>query len=81
MRITVLFFAHLRELVQVDRASLDLPEGATVEHALEEVMRLHPSIAPMRGRIAVAVNERYQPPTTLLSEGCIIGLIPPVSGG
>ena len=81
MRITVLFFAHTRDLAGIERTSIDLPDGATVQQALNEIVHLYPAIAPLRGRIAVAVNERYQPLSALLNDGCTIGLIPPVSGG
>ena len=81
MRINVLFFAHVRDLVGLDRTVIELPDGASVQQAIDETVRLHPAIAPLRGRIAVALNERYQPPSALLNDGCTLGLIPPVSGG
>jgi len=81
MRITVLFFAHTRDLAGLQRTSIDLPDGATVQQALNEIIRLHPPIATLRGRIAVAVNERYETTSATLSDGCTLALIPPVSGG
>lgn len=81
MRITVLFFANLRDLVGHDRISFDLRDGSSVQHAIDEVVRLYPAISPWKGRIAAAVDERYQPVTAELSDGCTLGLIPPVSGG
>jgi molybdopterin converting factor subunit 1 len=81
MRITVLFFANLRDLVGHDRTSLDLRDGSSVQQALDELFRAYPMIEPWRGRIAVAMNERYVPLTARLSDGCTLGVIPPVSGG
>ena len=58
-----------------------MPDGATVHDALERLAAEHAAVAAMRGRIAVAVDERYAAPETALSDGCTVALIPPVSGG
>jgi len=81
MRSEVLLFAQLREAIGRDRLMIELPNGATVGDALEALAAQHQAIAQMRGRIAIAVNEKYQPITAKLTDGCTIALIPPVSGG
>ncbi|MCI0363366.1 MAG: molybdopterin converting factor subunit 1 [Phycisphaerales bacterium] len=81
MRCTVLLFAHLRESLATDRLDIDVPTGATVADALDHLAQRHPPIADMRGKLAVAVDEQYQPTTAKLTNGCTIALIPPVSGG
>ena len=81
MKCTVLLFAELRELVGRDRLSIELGDRATVADAIEELARNHEAIGKMRGRIAVAVDQRYQPAAATLDDGCTIALIPPVSGG
>ena len=81
MKCHVLLFAQLREAINRDRLIIDLPDDATVADALDLLAAEHEAIASMRGQIAVAVNERYQPLSAKLSDGCTIALIPPVSGG
>jgi len=81
MRITILFFAHLRDLAPCDHATIDLLPGASIQEALDETFRAYPALEPMRGRIAVAMDDRYQPLVSLLHHDCTIALIPPVSGG
>ena len=81
MRCRVLLFAQLADGVGFNQLELNLAEGATVRDALERLAAEHDSIRAMEGRLAVAVDERYQPLDALLSSGCTIALIPPVSGG
>ena len=81
MRCTVLLFAQLRESIGRDRLNIELRDGATVADALEALAREHDIVRDMRGRIAVAVDEKYQPETAVLRDGNTIALIPPVSGG
>lgn len=77
----MLLFAQARELADVDRIMLDLPAQSTAADALAVLFQRHPTLASMRNRLAVAVDQRYAPPHTPLHEGCTIALIPPVSGG
>ena len=81
MRCEILLFAHLREAIGTDRLSIDLPEGATVQDAVEALAKQHEIIALMGSRIAAAVDEQYRPRSSPLRDGCTIALIPPVSGG
>ncbi|MHC5024742.1 MAG: molybdopterin converting factor subunit 1 [Planctomycetota bacterium] len=81
MRCTVLFFAQLAEALGTRQIELDLPAGSTVRDALDALAREHEAIESMRDRIAVAVDETYSPPETVLPERCTLALIPPVSGG
>jgi molybdopterin converting factor subunit 1 len=81
MRCEVLLFAQVREAVGAGSVMLDLPDGATVGDALDSLGAMHEAIGAMRGRLAMAVNERYVQPQTVLREGDRIALIPPVSGG
>lgn len=81
MRCEVLLFAHLREAIDKDRLAIDLPDGATIQDAIDLLAQQHEIIALMGSRIAVAVDEQYRPRNSSLRDGCTIALIPPVSGG
>lgn len=78
--VTVLYFAAARERAGTDREALDLA-GRTVEGALDEIVRLHPDLGPLRARLRVAVDQAFARPEDVVSEGAEIALIPPVAGG
>ena len=77
----VLLFAQLREAIGQDRLSIELRDGATVDEALDVLVSRHEPIAGIRSQLAVAVDEKYRPRSFTLSDGDVIALIPPVSGG
>lgn len=81
MHCTVLLFAQLAESIGSDRLTLQLPDGATIEHALNKLASQHEIIAAMRDSLAVAIADRYCAGTTTLCDGDTLALIPPVSGG
>ena len=81
MHCEILLFAQLAESTGSRRLTMQLPPGATVADALDRLAGDHAAIAQMRGRMSVAVDERYQREDAPLHDGCTIALIPPVSGG
>ncbi len=81
MRCTVLLFAQLAEDLGKNQLTLDVADGATLADALAALADEHEAIAAMRGTLAMAVNEQYCAPTTVLQDGDTVALIPPVSGG
>jgi molybdopterin converting factor subunit 1 len=82
MTVTVRLFAILRERAGRDSIELSLPEGATVEQAVE-ALRAQDGLADLIGRLPVrmAVNREYAQADTLLAPGDELALVPPVSGG
>jgi molybdopterin converting factor subunit 1 len=81
MNCTVLLFAQLAESIGSDRLTLQLPDGATIERALNELASQYEIIASMRDTLAVAIDDRYCARNTTLNDGDTLALIPPVSGG
>ena len=81
MRVTVLFFAQVRELAGRASAELSLPEGSRLADALVVLAREHPALEPLWPHLAVAVSGRLARPDTPLTEGAELALLPPVSGG
>lgn len=81
MRCTILLFAQARDVVGCDRLTIELNAMATAGDALNRMVREHPALAALNDRLALAVNERYATKATPLTDGCVIALIPPVSGG
>jgi molybdopterin converting factor subunit 1 len=80
MTVTVKFFALGRELVGEQTLRLEIPEGATVEDALESVRAQKPRFAELPSFL-VALNAAYAERSAALCDGDELAIIPPVSGG
>ncbi len=76
VEVTVRLFAMLRERAGARELTLDLPEGARVRDALDELGDLAAGLP-----LVMAVNREYAPEEQVLGAGDELALIPPVSGG
>jgi molybdopterin converting factor subunit 1 len=76
MQVTVRLFAQLRERAGTSELSIDLPEGARVKDAIEELGALAADLP-----VVMAVNREYADGEAELAPGDELALIPPVSGG
>ncbi len=81
MRVRVLFFGMLKDLVGKASDSVDLPEGASVADLLTQYTSKFSSLKESLPAIAVAVNQEYAGAGTDLRDGDEVALLPPVSGG
>ena len=81
MRVTVLFFGVLKEMLSSESQTLDLPAGSTVDAILEHYRELLPQQPKLWSTLAVAVNQSYAVKGCLLRDGDEVALLPPVSGG
>jgi molybdopterin synthase catalytic subunit len=74
--VRVRLFAALRERAGESELALELPDGARVADALEQVATLTRDMP-----VVVAVNREYATADVRLEAGDELALIPPVSGG
>ncbi len=84
MKITVRYFAQLRELMGRDSEVVALDDAApTVERLRCHLADRDPAGAALLGggTLLVAVNREYATPDTGLRDGDEVALFPPVSGG
>jgi len=81
MRISVKFFAILKDKAGVADLLFDLPEGTRASDAIDRIAQLHPAIASLLPHVAIAINRAYAPRDTPLADNDELALIPPVSGG
>lgn len=79
MRVKVLLFAALRDIVGRPSCEFELAAGATVRDLLDRLRGDFPALAT--ARFAVAVNRRYAEESLELEDADELALIPPVSGG
>jgi MoaE-MoaD fusion protein len=76
VEIEVRLFAALRERAGEASVTLELPDGATVRDALDELSGLADGVP-----LVMAVNREYAAEDHVLGAGDELALIPPVSGG
>ena len=81
MKIGVLFFGVLKDVVGRSGETVDLPEGARVREVLFYYARKAPQFEAMVPSLAISVNQEYSGADRALREGDEVGLLPPVSGG
>jgi molybdopterin converting factor subunit 1 len=82
LKLTVLYFAAVRDLVGKDEELVDAPASVTTVEALSaHLSSLHPELGGRLGYVRFARNEEFAQPSDRLAEGDTIALIPPVAGG
>lgn len=84
MKITVRYFALLRERAGTDAEVVEWQDAAPHVGRLRELLAARtPAIAPLlrSGSLLVAVNREYAAAETPLKEGDEVAFLPPVSGG
>src|SRR3984957_15530431 len=81
MRVRVLFFGQLKEIVGLAAEDAGLSEGARVEDLFERYSRRFPKLAEFRGSIAPSVNQEYAEWRAPVMDGDEVAFLPPVSGG
>jgi molybdopterin converting factor small subunit len=81
MRVQVLFFGVLKDLVGRGSEFLELEEGATVADVLAHYESRVPKMREMLPSVALSVNQHYSGPGAELGNGDEVALLPPVSGG
>lgn len=81
MKIKVLLFAKLREIVGKESVDLELPERTTALGALEALFEDKKQVEQMREYLLFAINQSYARPDAILKEADELALIPPMAGG
>ena len=81
MRIRVLFFGVLRDVVGVREDSLDVAEGGRLETVFEHYANRFPKLREMAASTVLALNQQFSSPSAPLAEGDEVAFLPPVSGG
>lgn len=80
MRVTIRFFASIREEIGIEREILELEKGSAIADLLVALKRAHPVLLSNENFL-IAVNGVRSKPDQRLEEGAIVALLPPVSGG
>jgi molybdopterin converting factor subunit 1 len=82
VKVSVLYFAAVRDLVGIDEEALELPAEITTVDALAAHLTLrHASLDGRLRSVRFARNEEFAHGNDALHDGDVIALIPPVAGG
>ncbi len=81
MRVKVLLFGQLKDIVGRQEESLDLEAGARLSAVMAHYSGRFPKFQGLTNSIACSINQEYAQGSALLKEGDEVGLLPPVSGG
>jgi molybdopterin converting factor subunit 1 len=81
VRVKVLFFGRLRELIGIAEESGELPEGTTLAQVFERYAERFPKLGGFRGSMVVSRNQEFAAWETRVAAGDEIAFLPPVSGG
>ncbi len=80
MKVSVLAFARFRELLGFHNVKLEIPDQSTVTDLITLLIDKYPQFNQCTSKM-IAVNEEYCGSETILKNGDVVALIPPVSGG
>lgn len=81
MKISVRYFAVLRERLRREVETIELPSGARVSDALAALCAQHEPLAGLQKHLLLAVNQTLVPADFPLHDSDELALLPPVSGG
>jgi len=81
MRVTVLFFATLKDRAGTKSAEIEIAENTTVKKLKEQVVKTYPNLTVSMKTAIVALNKEFAFDDALIPKGAEIAFFPPVSGG
>ncbi len=81
MRVRVLFFGKLKEIVGCAEDTAELSEGARVEDLFARYGSRFPELAKFRPSVVASVNQEFAAWRAPLQSGDEVAFLPPVSGG
>lgn len=81
VRVTVLFFGRLKDVVGQSEQSLDLNDASTIEQLFALYSQRIPELAKYRSSVVASRNREFAAWDTPLHSGDEVAFLPPVSGG
>lgn len=81
MRVRVLFFGMLKDVVGRSGEESEIPEGSSLATLFEDYAARYPRLREIARSIVIARNREFADPAALLREGDEVAFLPPVSGG
>jgi molybdopterin converting factor subunit 1 len=81
VRVTVRFFARLRDIAGTGELAREVTAGSSVGTLWRLLVADYPGLSAYEHSISTAVNADYARTDRVLNEGDEVAFLPPVSGG
>jgi len=81
MKVKVLLFAQLKDLLGTNEQTIELKDGSTVSDLVQFMMKESELRDLARVPLLYSVNEEFAEGNQELHPQDVVGLLPPVSGG
>jgi molybdopterin synthase catalytic subunit len=81
VRIRVLFFGVLRDVVGSREDSLEVASGGRLETVFDHYADRFPKLREMSSSVVLALNQQFSAASAPLADGDEVAFLPPVSGG
>jgi molybdopterin synthase catalytic subunit len=81
MRVKVLFFGMLKDIVGRVEEQVDLAPGARLSTVFDHYAGQFPRLRDLAGSIVIARNQEFSTLSATVAEGDEVAFLPPVSGG
>ena len=81
MKVRLLFFAVLRDIVGKSETEWEVPDGTRAADLWQRLRVQYEQLAAYAQPPMTAVNESYVRPDAVLRDGDEVAFIPPVAGG
>jgi len=74
-------FASLRDICEFSEREIQLSDSMSVTKFLSYIVEQFPALKAQEESLLVALNEEYCDRNSLLKDGDVVAIFPPVSGG
>lgn len=81
MKITVFFFATLKDISRTDKLEIEVEPGTSIAGLKNLVIRMIPDTATILPGAVASINRKFAFDEDVLSENDEVAIFPPVSGG
>jgi len=81
MKITVLFFAKLKDYVPSPKMDMEVPENSNVQELRNIITKQFPNLVDVLPNVIVSINQQFAFNEDIILDQAEIAFFPPVSGG
>lgn len=81
MKVKILFFANLKNLISKSKIELTIPENSLVRDLRVIVLDLYPQLTDVFSNVIISINQEFAFDEDIIPDNAEIALFPPVSGG
>ena len=81
MKINVLFFAYLKDVVGKSKAQFEVENSLDVAGLKLKLVEMYPQLEEKIPNVIVSINQDFAFDADIIEDGAEIALFPPVSGG